>query len=234
MWLDSSHSSYHHDDWSSFAGDKAITTTGAVVSKVSPGSSSATGSVNSFKQYSWAVGSDFQKLMKELWRYIQSFEDEHYQIYYKRNINEETLKDYSSAIQEIIPRMVKVQSILNHNSRGFPDMMRWTAPSNVPLNMKETVREGGQDCQEFAIFAKNAANQTGPVSNMSSGSLIQSALACQAAASKAAVALQREKFGDPVCDPKTVIASSNGMNSLLAVVSTETAKRKSVASSFLS
>jgi hypothetical protein len=102
------------------------------------------------------------------------------------------------------------------------------------MDMKSTVREGGQDCQEFAILAKNAANQKDNISNMTSGALIQSALACQAAASKAAVAIQLEKFSDPVCDPKTVIAAGNGMNCLLAIISTDMGKRRKDAISFLS
>ena len=163
-----------------------------------------------FRKYSWQPTSEFQKLLKELWRYIQSFEDEHYHIYFKGNVNEETLRDYSSAIQEIIPRLAKVQSILNQNARGFPDMMRWKAPTAEPMHTKHAVREGAQDCQEFAVMARNSAHNKGSVSAVTAGAVIQSALACQAAASKAAVALQRAKFGDPVCDPATVIAAGYG------------------------
>jgi hypothetical protein len=159
-----------------------------------------------FRTYSWQPTSDFHKLLRELWRYIQSIEDEHYHMYYKGTVNEETLRDYSSAIQEVIPRLAKVQSILNHNARGFPDMMRWKAPTSEPMHTKHVVREGAQDCQEFAIMARDAAHKKGSVSSVTAGAVIQSALACQAAASKAAVALQRAKFGDPVCDPATVIS----------------------------
>jgi hypothetical protein len=189
--------------------------------------------VNNFRQYSWTTSSPIHKLMRELWRYIQSFEDEHYQIYYKRSINEETLKDYSSAIQEIIPRLVKVQSVLNHNSRGFPDMMRWLPPTAQAIDTKGALTEGTQDCQEFAIFANNAARGEGAFSNVTAGAIVQSALACQAAASKAAVAIQREKFADPVCDPGTVIASGNGMNSLVMVISSEITQRREAGIEFL-
>jgi hypothetical protein len=189
--------------------------------------------VNNFRQYSWTASSPIHKLMRELWRYIQSFEDEHYQIYYKKSVNEETLKDYSSAIQEIIPRLVKVQSVLNHNSRGFPDMMRWLPPTAQAMDTKGALNEGGQDCQEFAIFANNAAKANGQVSNVTAGAIVQSALACQAAASKAAVAVQREKFADPVCDPATVIESGNGMNSLVMVISSELTHRREAGIDFL-
>ena len=187
------------------AGDLAITgkaiSSQAKSDQVNPGSS-----YSLFRRYSWQPTSNFNKLLRELWRYIQSIEDEHYHMYYKGSVNEETLRDYSSAIQEIIPRLAKVQSDLNHNARGFPDMMRWKAPGPEPLNTKHVVKGGAQDCQEFAVLARSAAHKKGPISAVTSGAIIQSALACQAAASKAAVALQREKFGDPVCDPKTVIA----------------------------
>lgn len=185
--------------------------------------------LSNFRQYSWGAGSEFQKLMRQLWKYIQSFEDEHYQIYYKRNVNEETLQDYSSAIQEIIPRLTKIQSVLNHNARGFPDMMRWTPPNGLPMDMKSAMKEGAQDCEEFAIFARQAANGANTVSEKTAGAIIQGALACQAAASKAATALQRGKFGDPACDPATVIAS-NSMNSVTALV---TCNRKQSFKNFL-
>ncbi len=188
---------------------------------------------NTFRQYSWTATAPFQKLMRDLWRYVQSFEDEHYQIYFKRHINEETLRDYSSAIQEIIPRLAKVQSILNHNSRGFPDMLRWTPPTADPLHVKHTIKDTAQDCEEFSIMAHDASNKPGPVSATTAGAIIQSALACQAAASKAAVALQRGKFGDPVCDPLTVMEKANSMNSLLAVVSGTAEKRRLEANNFL-
>lgn len=179
---------------------------------------------SNFRQYSWLAASEFQKLMRQVWKYVQAFEDEHYQIYYKKNVNEETLRDYGSAIQEIIPRLTKIQSILNHNARGFPDMMRWVPPNSQPMDMKASMKEGAQDCEEFAVFARSAANQSAPVSTQTAGAIIQGALACQAAASKAAVALQRGKFGDPVCDPATVIAG-NSMNSVVALVS---CRRRSV------
>ena len=227
---------YWHHPVTSLPGteDKAgIESTGDVMTKVSDTPHGAKVEINNFRQYSWTASSPFNKLMKELWRYIQSFEDEHYQIYYKRNINEETLKDYSSAIQEIIPRLVKVQSVLNHNSRGFPDMMRWLPPTAQPMNTKAALNEGGQDCQEFAIFANNAAKAHGKISNVTAGAIVQSALACQAAASKAAVAIQRVKFADPVCDPATVIASGNGMNSLVMVISSEISQRREAGLQFL-
>lgn len=186
--------------------------------------------LSNFRQYSWAAGSEFQKLLRQVWKYVQAFEDEHYQIYYKRNINEETLQDYSSAIQEIIPRLTKIQSILNHNSRGFPDMMRWVPPSDQPMDLNASMKEGAQDCQEFAIFSRAAANQNTPVSAQTAGAIIQGALACQAAASKTAAALQRTKFGDPVCDPHTVIASHN-MSSVTALISCN--DRRKVHASFI-
>ena len=212
-----------------------IESTGDVMTKVgdTPHGENGGAAINNFRQYSWTASSPMHKLMKELWRYIQSFEDEHYQIYYKRNINEETLKDYSSAIQEIIPRLAKIQSVLNHNSRGFPEMIRWLPPTAQPINAKSALNEGGQDCREFAIFANNAAKTNGKISNVTAGAIIQSALACQAAASKTAVALQRAKFGDPVCDPATVIASGNGMNSLVMVLSSEITQRREVGVEFL-
>lgn len=188
---------------------------------------------NSFRQYSWTATAPFQKLMRDLWRYIQSFEDEHYQIYFKRNVNEETLRDYSSAIQEIIPRMAKVQSVLNHNSRGFPDMLRWTPPTAEPMHVKHTIKDSAQDCEEFSIMAHDAANKPGLLSSTTAGAIVQSALACQAAASKAAIALQRTKFGDPVCDPGTVMQKGSAMNSLLAIVSGSAEKRRLDASAFL-
>jgi hypothetical protein len=172
-----------------------------------------------FRQYSWQPSSKFHKLLRELWKYIQSIEDEHYHMYYKGSVNEETLRDYSSAIQEIIPRLAKVQSVLNHNARGFPDMMRWKAPTAEPLHTKAVVRHGAQDCQEFAVLARNIANKKTPISSVAAGAIIQGALACQAAASKAAIALQRAKFGDPVCDPATVIAGfSNSLNTVAVII----------------
>lgn len=188
-------------------------------------------SYNSFRRYSWATGSKFHNLLRELWKYIQSFEDEHYQIYYRKNINEETLRDYSSAIQEIIPRLAKVQSILNHNSRSFPDMMRWQAPTAEHLDPVRAVKEGAQDCQEFAIFARDGAHKG--FSNLSAGAIIQGALACQAAASKAAVALQRAKFGDPVCDPATVIAGNTEIASVGVVVACGSEQRRCIMRDFL-
>lgn len=227
----------HHDHhvFTKFAKEvPGIKSTGDVMTKVSDSAKDAKiSSVNNFRQYSWSASSPFHKLMKELWRYIQSFEDEHYQIYYKRNVNEETLKDYSSAIQEIIPRLVKVQSVLNHNSRGFPDMMRWLPPTAQPMDTKGVLRDGGQDCQEFAIFANNAAKANGKVTSLTAGAIVQSALACQAAASKAAVAVQRDKFADPVCDPATVIASGNGMSSLVMVMASENSQRRGEMNRFL-
>ena len=237
MVLDHPWADHHHA--TSLAGTTdtvGIKSTGDVMTNVgdNPHGGSAGANINNFRQYSWTASSPMHKLMKELWRYIQSFEDEHYQVYYKRNINEETLKDYSSAIQEIIPRLVKVQSILNHNSRGFPEMMRWLPPTAEPMNTKAALHEGGEDCREFAIFANNAAAKThGKISNVTAGAIIQSALACQAAASKAAVALQRAKFADPVCDPATVIASGNGMNSLVMVISSEITQRREAGLEFL-
>lgn len=187
-----------------------------------------------FRRYSWQPTSNFNKLMRELWKYIQSIEDEHYHMYYKGSVNEETLRDYSSAIQEIIPRLAKVQSVLNHNARGFPDMMRWKAPHAEPLNTKHEIKAGAQDCQEFAVLARAAAHKKGPVSAVTGAAVIQSALACQAAASKAAVALQREKFGDPVCDPKTVIAGhSDALAKVGVIVACGTKDRSSRLASFL-
>jgi hypothetical protein len=169
---------------------------------------------NNYRQFSWTPSSDFHKLLRTLWKYTQSFEDELYHIYYKNSINDETVRDFSSAIQEIIPRLAKVQSIINHNSRGFPDMMRWTAPDSETLPTKTAVKDSAQDCQEFAVLARHAVHKGGPISAVAAGGIIQNALACQAAASKAAIALQRANFGDPVCDPKTVIA---GQTSIAAV-----------------
>lgn len=208
-----------------------MTSTGPVLTQKADGVGDGPAPYNTFRQYSWAAASPFQKLMRELWRYVQSFEDEHYQIYYKRNINEETLKDYSSAIQEIIPRLAKVQSILNQNSRGFPDMLRWSAPTDAVLDIKSTIKDTAQDCEEFSIMAHDAAVKGAPVSAATAGAVIQSALACQAAASKAAIALQRGKFGDPVCDPATVMQNSASMNSLIATASME--NRRISANEFL-
>ena len=70
-------------------------------------------------------------------------------------------------------------------------MMRWKAPQAEPLDTKQVVKGGAQDCQEFAILARSAAHKKGPISTVTSAAIIQSALACQAAASKAAIALQR-------------------------------------------
>jgi hypothetical protein len=186
----------------------SIKVTGKVLSTTPKGESAdhPAAGLTRFRQYSWQPSSKFHDLMKELWKYIQSFEDEHYHVMYKQNINEETLRDYSSAIQEIIPRMAKVQSVFNHNARGLPDMMRWQAPHAEPLHTKDIIKHGADDCQEFAILARNLGQKPGAISQLSGGSVIQSALACQAAASKAAVALQRAKLGDPVCDPKTVFS----------------------------
>ena len=187
-----------------------------------------------FRQYSWQPSSKFHDLMKELWKYIQSFEDEHYHVMYKQNINEETLRDYSSAIQEIIPRMAKVQSIFNHNARGLPDMMRWQAPHAEPLHTKDIIKHGANDCQEFAILARTLGQKPGAISQLAGGSVIQSALACQAAASKAAVALQRAKFGDPVCDPKTVFSSSVDVTmTLCAILRSPDRNEPSLFSNFL-
>ena len=188
---------------------------------------------NNYRQFSWTPSSEFQKLLRTLWKYIQSFEDELYHIYYKKSINDETLRDFSSAIQEIIPRLAKVQSILNHNSRGFPDMMRWSPPDAEPLHTKDTIRDGAQDCVEFSVMARHAAHSGGKISGVTAGAIIQNALACQAAASKAAIALQRSNFGDPVCDPKTVIAGCTSMATLSALVSCSTEQKALKFSSFL-
>ena len=188
---------------------------------------------NNYRQYSWTPSSDFQKLLRTLWKYTQSFEDELYHIYYKKSVNEETLRDFSSAIQEIIPRMAKVQSVLNNNSRGFPDMMRWTPPESEPLPTKTTIKDGAQECQEFAVMARQAAHKDGPISGLIAGGIIQNALACQAAASKAAVALQRANFGDPVCDPKTVIAGYTSMAAVGVICSCTNQQRFLNFSAFL-
>ena len=221
--IDYTHHHHHHHHPTVFDGSAAaakdvpgVKETGKVMTGKDAAQASVPTTSSNFRQYSWTATSDFQKLMRQLWKYIQSLEDEHYQIYYRKNITEEVLKDYSSAIQEIIPRLAKVQSIINHNARGFPDMMRWQAPTAEPMNTKAVVREGAQDCQEFAVFARDAANKG--LSNVAAGATIQSALACQAAASKAAVALQRGKFGDPVCDPATVIAGNTNIGTVGYIV----------------
>jgi hypothetical protein len=213
----------------------AVKVTGKAVSSVSQSDqANPRASYSLFRSYSWQPTSKFNKLLRELWKYIQSIEDEHYHMYFKGNVSEETLRDYSSAIQEIIPRLAKVQSILNHNARGFPDMMRWKAPNAEPLNTKAEVKSGAQDCQEFAVIARAAAHKKGAISGVTAAGVIQSALACQAAASKAAVALQREKFGDPVCDPKTVIAGhSDALAKVGVIVACGTTDRRSRFSAFL-
>ena len=215
------------------AGNFKVMGKAGIMAQSGPEADKAAASYSQFHQFSWDPASDFGKLLRTLWKYVQSFEDEHYQIYYKKNISEETLKDYSSAVQEIIPRLAKVQSILNQNSRGFPDMMRWTPPTAEPMNTKSVIRDGAQDCQEFAIMSKTAASKHGPVSAVGAGAIIQSALACQAAASKAAVALQRAKFNDPVCDPATVMAGNASMTTVGIVVSCGESQRRSQINHFL-
>ncbi len=164
-----------------------------------------------FRSYSWSPSSDFGLTMRQLFKYLQSMEDEHFHIYAHRSIDQATLRDYSSAIQEIIPRLAKVQSIINHNTYRLPDLFKWTPPDAEPLALRPTITDGAQECQEFATLSRQYADGE----KVSPGTVAQAGLACQAGASKSIVAIQRGTMGAPVCDPRTVQAGIGPMGFLI-------------------
>ncbi|KAF4662620.1 hypothetical protein FOL47_006160 [Perkinsus chesapeaki] len=73
--------------------------------------------------YEWYDGSQLDKLLHELTKYLPRLEDETFHIYAQQHIDGDTIKDINSAIPAVIERLVKVQSILNHEGLGFPKFM---------------------------------------------------------------------------------------------------------------
>ncbi|KAF4692765.1 hypothetical protein FOZ60_012668 [Perkinsus olseni] len=73
--------------------------------------------------YEWYDGSELDKLLHELTKYLPRLEDETFHIYAQQHIDGDTIKDLNSAIPAVVERLVKVQSILNHEGLGFPKQM---------------------------------------------------------------------------------------------------------------